>query len=50
MIRGLFLLIALVQLIGALAKAEELPEINFDKIVFVSSWTKSGKVQLGNDK
>jgi heat shock protein HslJ len=50
MIRGLFLLIALVQLIGALAKAEEIPAINFDKIVFLSSWTQSGKVQLTNGK
>ena len=50
MIRGLFLLIALFQLIGALAKAEELPEINFDKIVFLSTWTNSGKVQLANGK
>jgi heat shock protein HslJ len=48
MIRGLFLLIALFQLIGALAEAGELPDINFDKIAFISSWTKSGKVQLVN--
>ena len=48
MIRGLFLLIALFQLIGALAMAGESPEIDFDKIVFLSSWTKSGEVQLVN--
>lgn len=33
---------------AGLAKAGELPDINFDKIVFLSSWTKSGKVQLVN--
>jgi heat shock protein HslJ len=48
MIRGLFLLIAVLHLIGGLAKAGELPEINFDKIVFISSWTKSGEVRLVN--
>jgi heat shock protein HslJ len=48
MLRGLFLLIALFQLIGALAEAGESPEINFDKIVFLSTWTQSGKVQLVN--
>jgi hypothetical protein len=50
MIQGLFLLIALFQLIGGLAMAAESPEIDFDKIVFLSIWTKSGKAQLGNDK
>lgn len=31
-----------------LTQAGELCEINFDKIVFLSSWAKSGKVQLAN--
>jgi len=48
MIRGLFLLMALFQLTCGLAGAGELPEINFDRIVFLSSWTNSGKVQLIN--
>jgi heat shock protein HslJ len=48
MIRGLFLLIALFQLACGLAKAEELPEINFDRMVFLSSWAKSGKVHFSN--
>jgi hypothetical protein len=48
MIRGLFLLIALFQLACGLARAEELPEINFDKIVFVSGWAKSGKIHFSN--
>jgi len=48
MIRGLFLLIAMLHLICGLANAEELPEINFDKIVFLSTWTQSGEVQLVN--
>ena len=46
MVRGLFLLIAMLHLGCGVAKAGELPDINFDKIVFLSSWTKSGKVQL----
>ena len=48
MIQGLFLLIAMLHLVCGLAKAGELPDINFDKIVFLSSWTKSGKFQLIN--
>ncbi len=48
MIRGLFLLIALFQLACGLARAGELPETNFDRIVFLSSWTKSGKVHFSN--
>jgi hypothetical protein len=48
MIRGLFLLIALFQFACGLAGATELPEINFDRIVFLSSWTKSGKVHFSN--
>lgn len=43
-----FWLIVLLQLACGLAKAAELPEINFDKMVFLSIWTKSGKVQLVN--
>jgi heat shock protein HslJ len=46
MIQRLLLLTILLHLMCGLAKAGELPEINFDKIVFLSSWTKSGKVQL----
>ena len=45
MIKSLLLLIALSQLLYGLARAGELPEINFDRIVFLSSWTTSGKVQ-----
>jgi len=48
MVRGLFLLIAMLHLGCAVAKAGELPDINFDKIVFLSSWTKLGKFQLVN--
>ena len=48
MIQGLFLLIALIQLACGLARAGELPEINFDRIVFMSSWTKSGKLHFSN--
>ena len=48
MIQGLFLLVAMLHLVCGLAKAGELPEINFDKIVFLSSWTKTGKAQLVN--
>jgi len=43
-----FWLIVLFQLACGLAKAAELPEINFDKMVFLSGWTKAGKVQLVN--
>jgi heat shock protein HslJ len=48
MIPRLFWLIVLFQLVPGLGRAGELPDINFDKIVFLSSWTKSGKVQLVN--
>ncbi len=48
MIRSLFCFIALLQLVCGFAEAGELPQINFDKIVFISSWTKSGNVQLVN--
>ena len=48
MIRGLFLFVALFQLACGLAQAGELPEINFDRIVFMSSWTKSGKLHFSN--
>lgn len=44
----MFWLIVLFQLACGLARAVELPEINFDKIVFLSSWTKAGKVHLVN--
>ena len=46
MIQKLLLFFTLFCLGCGLAQAEEYPEINFDKIVFLSSWTKSGKVQL----
>jgi len=46
MIRSPFWVIALLQLACGFAEAGELPEIN--KIVFISSWTKSGRVQLVN--
>jgi len=48
MIRSLFWLFVLLQLVCGFAEARELPEINFGKIVFISSWTKSGSVQLVN--
>jgi heat shock protein HslJ len=48
MIRSLFLFIMLFQLVCGPVKAGEFPEINFDKIVFLSNWTQSGKVQLVN--
>jgi len=48
MILSLLWFIALLLSACGLAKAGHLPEINFDKIVFVSSWTQSGKVQLAN--
>ena len=44
----MFWLIVLFQLVPGMGRAGELPDINFDKIVFLSSWTKSGKVQLVN--
>ena len=46
MIRGFFWFIVVCRLASGFAEAGELPEINFDRIVFLSSWTKSGKVQL----
>jgi heat shock protein HslJ len=46
MVQKLFLLFALLYFGYGLAQAGELYEINFDKIVFLSSWTKSGKVKL----
>jgi heat shock protein HslJ len=48
MIKGLLWVIVLCRLTSGFAEARELPEINFDKIVFLSGWTKSGKVQLVN--
>jgi len=48
MIRSLWLLIVLFQLACGLALAGELAEINFDRIVFLSSWTKSGRVQFSS--
>ena len=48
MIQKLLLLFALFCLGCGLTQAGECPEINFDKIVFLSSWAKSGKVQLVN--
>jgi hypothetical protein len=48
MIRSLFWLLALFQLVCGFAEAGELPEINFDKIVFISNWRKSGRAQLVN--
>lgn len=48
MIRGLFLFITLFQFVCGSVKAGEAPEIDFDKIVFLSTWTPSGKVQLVN--
>lgn len=38
----------LLSVASGLAEAGDPPDINFDKIVFLSSWTKSGKVQLVN--
>jgi heat shock protein HslJ len=46
MIQRLFFLLILFFLGCGLAQAGELYEINFDKIVSLSGWTKSGKVQL----
>jgi heat shock protein HslJ len=48
MVEGLFLIIAMLHLGCGLTSAERLPDINFDKMVFLSRWTKSGKVQLVN--
>jgi len=48
MIQKLLLLFALFCLGCGLTQAEELTEINFNKIVFLSNWAKSGKVQLVN--
>ena len=44
--KGLFLLFVFLFLGCRFAGAGELCEINFDKIVFLSGWTKSGKVQF----
>ncbi len=44
--KSLFFLFVFLSLGCGLAKAGELYEINFDKIVFLSGWTKLGKVQL----
>jgi hypothetical protein len=46
MIQRLLLPTVLFHLVCGLAKAGELPEINFVKIVFLSGWTKSGKFKL----
>lgn len=48
--RCLILLIVLSQLACGLARAGELPEINFDGIAFLSSWRKSGKVHFSNEE
>lgn len=48
MIRSLFFLIILFELACGFARAGELPKINFDRIVFLSSWTKPGKVYFSN--
>jgi len=48
MIEKPLLLFVLFCLGCGLPQAGECPEINFDKIVFLSSWAKSGKVQLVN--
>lgn len=47
-VQKLFLLFALLYFGYGLAQAGESHEINFDKIVFLSSWTKSGKVHFSN--
>lgn len=48
MIQRLLLLNVLLHLGCGLTSAGEIPDINFDTIVFLSSWTKSGNVQLVN--
>jgi heat shock protein HslJ len=49
MLSLLWVFVLLLVAAGAgLVEAGELADINFDKIVFLSSWTKSGKVQLVN--
>ena len=47
MIRRVLRIIVLLSSVCGLAKASELPEINFNKIVFLSSRTKLGKFRLG---
>jgi hypothetical protein len=46
--KALIWCMALLPFCCGLAMAGESPEINFDKIVFLSSWTQLGKVQLVN--
>lgn len=46
MVQILLLLILLFQFVCGFAKAAELTGIDFEKIVFLSCWTRSGKVQL----
>jgi heat shock protein HslJ len=48
MIQNLLLLTVLLHLGCGLTSTENLPDINFDKIVFLSSRTQSGNVQLVN--
>jgi hypothetical protein len=48
MIRSLLWFIILFQLSYGLAEAGKSPKIDFDKILFLSNWTQSGKVQLVN--
>jgi len=46
MIQILLLIIVLLHLGCGATRAEKLPDINFDKIVFLSGWTKSGEFKL----
>ena len=46
LVRCLLWSMPLLQLVCGLTNARELPEINFDKIVFLSTWTQSAKVKL----
>ena len=48
MILSLLWLIALLPAACGLINGRDFPGINFDKIVFLSSWTQSGKVQFVN--
>ncbi len=48
MIKSSLWFIILCLVASGFAHAREFPAINFDKIVFLSNWTKSGKVQLVN--
>ena len=43
---GLLWLIGLLPIANTHVKAQHSPEINFDKVTFLSTWTKSGRVQL----